>query len=129
MIDTALWRRLSGFDEAFFMYAEEADLCLRAKALGARPGISPEAEIVHMGGVSEVTGVDKIVRTTRGRVTLMRKHWSAPALALGRGLAAVLVGPADGGVALHRRPPRRARDVAGQVGRGLGPARRMAGRL
>jgi GT2 family glycosyltransferase len=83
MIDTALWRRLGGFDEAFFMYAEEADLCLRAKALGARPGISPEAEIVHMGGVSEKTGVDKIVRTVRGRVTLMRKHWSPPAQALG----------------------------------------------
>lgn len=86
MIDTALWRRLGGFDEAFFMYAEEADLCLRAKALGARPGISPEAEIVHMGGVSEKTGVDKIVRTVRGRVTLMRKHWSPPAQALGCGL-------------------------------------------
>jgi hypothetical protein len=86
MIDTALWRRLGGFDEAFFMYAEEADLCLRAKALGARPGISPEAEIVHMGGVSEATGVDKIVRTVRGRVTLMRKHWSPPAQALGGAL-------------------------------------------
>jgi GT2 family glycosyltransferase len=86
LIDASLWRRLDGFDEAFFMYAEEADLCLRAKALGARPGISPEAEIVHLGGVSEVTGVDKIVRTTRGRVTLMRKHWSPAAVALGRGL-------------------------------------------
>jgi hypothetical protein len=86
LIDTDLWRRLGGFDEAFFMYAEEADLCLRAKAIGARPGISPEAEIIHMGGVSEVTGVDKIVRTVRGRVTLMRKHWNAAAVALGRGL-------------------------------------------
>ena len=53
LVDTALWRRLGGFDEAFFMYAEEADLCLRAAASGANPGISPEAEIVHMGGVSE----------------------------------------------------------------------------
>ena len=86
LIDTDLWRRLAGFDEAFFMYAEEADLCLRAKAVGARPGITPDAEIVHLGGVSEVTDVDKIVRTTRGRVTLMCKHWSAPTVALGRGL-------------------------------------------
>ena len=86
MIDTELWRRLGGFDEAFFMYAEEADLCLRAKAIGARPGISPEAEIVHLGGVSEVTHTDKIVRTARGRVTLMRKHWSPPAAALGGAL-------------------------------------------
>ncbi len=86
LIDTSLWRQLGGFDEAFFMYAEEADLCLRAKALRARPGITPEAEIVHVGGVSEATGVDKIVRTVRGRVTLMRKHWNPLAVALGRAL-------------------------------------------
>lgn len=84
LIDTKLWRRLGGFDPTFFMYAEEADLCLRAKTLGARPGITPEAEIVHMGGMSEVTGADKIVKTARGRVTLMRKHWSPFGLALGR---------------------------------------------
>ena len=86
LIDTELWRRLGGFDEAFFMYAEEAYLCQRAAAVGANPGISPEAEIVHMGGVSEVTGVDKIVRTVRGRVTFMKKHWSPPAVALGKAL-------------------------------------------
>lgn len=86
LIDTALWRRLGGFDPAFFMYAEEADLCLRTRALGGRPGISPDAEIVHMGGMSEATGVDKIVKTVRGRVTLMRKHWNPLAVALGRGL-------------------------------------------
>lgn len=86
LIDTALWRRLGGFDPAFFMYAEEADLCARAIAAGARPGISPRAEIVHMGGMSEATGVDKIVKTVRGRVTLMRKHWSPAAVTVGRWL-------------------------------------------
>jgi N-acetylglucosaminyl-diphospho-decaprenol L-rhamnosyltransferase len=86
LIDAALWQRLDGFDPAFFMYAEEADLCLRARALGANPGISPEAEIVHMGGMSEATGVDKIVKTVRGRVTLMRKHWNGAQVMLGRGL-------------------------------------------
>ncbi|ODT87850.1 glycosyltransferase family 2 protein [Phenylobacterium sp. SCN 70-31] len=85
LIDTALWRELGGFDPAFFMYAEEADLCLRAKVRGARPGISPEAEIVHMGATSEA-GADKIVKTTRGRVTLMRKHWTPAAVAIGRAL-------------------------------------------
>ena len=86
LIDTSLWQRLGGFDPTFFMYAEEADLCLRARTLGARPGITPEAEIVHMGGMSEVTGADKIVKTARGRVTLMRKHWSPLGQAAGRGL-------------------------------------------
>jgi hypothetical protein len=36
-----------------------------------------------LGGVSEATGADKIVKTARGRVTLMRKHWSAPAAVVG----------------------------------------------
>jgi GT2 family glycosyltransferase len=86
LIDTELWRRLGGFDKAFFMYAEEADLCLRAKALGARPAITPDAEIVHLGGASESIAVDKIVRLMRGRATLIRKHWSPPARALGLAL-------------------------------------------
>ena len=34
MISTELWRRLGGFDLRYFMYGEDADLCLRARALG-----------------------------------------------------------------------------------------------
>ena len=86
LIDTSLWHRLDGFVRTFFMYAEEADLCLRARALGARPAITPDAQLIHYGGSSEVTGTEKVVKTVRGRVTLMRKHWSMPAYALGRGL-------------------------------------------
>lgn len=83
MIDHALWRQLGGFDPAFFMYGEEADLCIRARAAGARPGISPEAEIIHLGGASETSQTEKMIKVMRGRITLMRKHWSAPALAVG----------------------------------------------
>jgi N-acetylglucosaminyl-diphospho-decaprenol L-rhamnosyltransferase len=106
MIDRSLWEQLGGFDPAFFMYAEEADLCIRARALGARPAVTPEAEIVHLGGVSETSAIEKVIKTTRGRVTLMRKHWSAPALWLGLTLfrfwslsrmigAKVVAGPRD----------------------------------
>lgn len=84
LIDAALWHRLGGFDRTFFMYAEEADLCLRARALGARPAITPDAALVHYGGASEVTRTDKVIKTVRGRVTLMRKHWSPLAYGLGR---------------------------------------------
>lgn len=83
MIDHALWRQLGGFDPAFFMYGEEADLCIRARAAGARPGISPEAEIIHLGGASETSQTEKMIKIMRGRITLMRKHWSPAALAVG----------------------------------------------
>lgn len=83
LIDHELWRHLGGFDQNFFMYAEEADLCLRARRLGAKPGISPAAEIVHLGGASEVSQTEKLIKISRGRITLMRKHWSPAKLAAG----------------------------------------------
>lgn len=83
MIDHALWQQLRGFDPAFFMYAEEADLCIRARAAGAKPGISPAAEIIHLGGASETSQTEKMIKIMRGRVTLMRKHWSPTTLAVG----------------------------------------------
>jgi len=86
LIDHDLWKQLNGFDLTFFMYAEEADLCLRAREHGARPAITPTAELIHYGGASEATRTDKVIKTTRGRVTLMRKHWSAPAFVMGRAL-------------------------------------------
>ena len=50
LIPRAFWVRLGGFDPKFFMYGEEADLCARARALGARPMMMPDAQIIHYGG-------------------------------------------------------------------------------
>jgi N-acetylglucosaminyl-diphospho-decaprenol L-rhamnosyltransferase len=86
LIDTALWRRLGGFDPLFFMYGEEADLCHRARKLGYRPTITPSAEIIHFGGKSEPSHTEKTIKTTRGRITLIRKHWPARSRALGLAL-------------------------------------------
>lgn len=70
------WEALGGFDKAFFMYAEEADLCLRARRdLGARPMITPEAEIVHYGGLSDTVRAAKMERLIRAKITLAEKHW------------------------------------------------------
>ncbi len=86
LIEAGLWRALDGFDPRFFMYAEEADLCLRARRLGARPLVTPDAAIVHYGGASEPARAGKVARLFAGRITFMRKHWSAPAFRLGQGL-------------------------------------------
>lgn len=75
MITRELWDALGGFDEAFFMYGEEADLCLRARARGFRPAITPDAEIVHHGAASEPAEASKLVRLLAGHVLLFRKHW------------------------------------------------------
>ena len=82
LIRRADWETLGGFDPAFVMYGEEADLCLRAEAeLGARPRITPTAEIVHYGGASETVRADKMVRLLRAKTELIKRHspaWQRP---------------------------------------------------
>jgi N-acetylglucosaminyl-diphospho-decaprenol L-rhamnosyltransferase len=41
-----------GFDEGFFLYAEETDLLARWKRMGRRILFEPRAEVVHEGGAS-----------------------------------------------------------------------------
>jgi N-acetylglucosaminyl-diphospho-decaprenol L-rhamnosyltransferase len=43
---------VGGFDQRFFMYAEDADLCARLRDAGWRIGVCPEAVFVHVGGGS-----------------------------------------------------------------------------
>jgi GT2 family glycosyltransferase len=81
LIDRKMWDKLGGFDEAFFMYGEEADLCLRAQTFGARPLMTPDAAIMHVGGASERIHVDKMVRLLKGKMTVVRRHfdpWRRP---------------------------------------------------
>ncbi len=43
---------LGGFDEAYFMYAEDMDLCWRAQQAGWGVGFAGTAEVTHVQGVS-----------------------------------------------------------------------------
>ncbi len=76
LIRRELWDTLGGFDEEFFMYGEDADLCLRAALRGAPCRVTPLAEIVHIGGASEAVRANKMVSLFRARARLYRKHWS-----------------------------------------------------
>lgn len=75
LVPTALWRQLGGFDERFFMYGEDADLCLRARALGYRPMITPNATIMHLVGASTKRHADKVCAVMQAKSTLVRHHW------------------------------------------------------
>jgi len=89
LIYSKLWNDLSGFNKDYFMYGEEADLCLRAYKLGARPRINSEAIIIHHGGASEKILVDKMVRLMSAKVRLVRHHFSPNSQKLGTFLLAV----------------------------------------
>ncbi len=83
LIGQRLWQQLDGFDPTYFMYGEEADLCLRARALGANPMIDPDATIVHYGSASDTSTSAKRVKVFTGKVTLMRQHWSPVSVQIG----------------------------------------------
>lgn len=52
MIRRPVFLDLGGFDEGFFMYWEDADLCRRALAAGWKTMYEPAAEVVHLTGRS-----------------------------------------------------------------------------
>jgi GT2 family glycosyltransferase len=81
----SLWEELGGFDERFWMYGEDSDLSLRARATGRPVRITPDATIVHVVGASSASG-RKMAMILRARATLMRKHWRLAARTLGLGL-------------------------------------------
>jgi hypothetical protein len=78
-----VWDRLGGFDPQFFMYGEEADLCLRAAREGLVCLVCPQAEIIHFGGASETVRAGKMIRLFRARSQLYARHWNPVAAWLG----------------------------------------------
>jgi N-acetylglucosaminyl-diphospho-decaprenol L-rhamnosyltransferase len=48
----SLLEELGGFDESYFMYAEDVDLCWRARRAGWQVAYVPEAGITHFQGAS-----------------------------------------------------------------------------
>ncbi|MFF0147263.1 hypothetical protein ATK36_2773 [Amycolatopsis sulphurea] len=96
LLSRDLWDRLGGLYEGFRIYGEDQDLCLRARQLGCRPSITPEAEVVHDVGASsggDVSGRDVLVLA--GRAGVIQRHlgpwrgYGLFALRLGVGLRAV----------------------------------------
>lgn len=75
MIRRELWNELNGFDEWFFMYGEDTDLCLRARERGSKCLICPDARLIHYGGSSEKIRADKMIKLFRSKVQLATKHW------------------------------------------------------
>ncbi len=76
--------RLGGWDEAFFMYSEDADLCRRLRDEGLSVAFVPDAVASHVGGMSASRDAlrDQLAWS---RVLYARKHASSLAVLLERG--------------------------------------------
>lgn len=60
MIRRSLFEDLAGFDETFFMYFEESDLCERARAKGWKVVYDPTVALIHLGGYSVSKTSDRL---------------------------------------------------------------------
>ncbi|MCE1274992.1 MAG: glycosyltransferase family 2 protein [Chlorobiales bacterium] len=68
---------IGGFDNRFYIYYEETDLCLRAKKAGWKIYYIPDAAVTHIGGASSKTRKDKTFDDKAAQVLSfrMRSEW------------------------------------------------------
>jgi N-acetylglucosaminyl-diphospho-decaprenol L-rhamnosyltransferase len=83
MVSRELWERVGGFDEDYFLYWEDADLCRRALALGATLVLDEDAVAVHDAGSTSRAGDSRRAKSavyyyynTRNRLLFAAKHLS-----------------------------------------------------
>jgi GT2 family glycosyltransferase len=70
-----LFHSLGGFDEKFFMYFEESDLCQRVKNAGYKVLYTPEVSLIHIRGHSVNRIAHKmVVEYRRSQIYYYKKH-------------------------------------------------------
>lgn len=94
---------VGGFDEGYFLYEEDVDLCVRLRAAGYRVLYTPEATVVHhLGRAMAGAGERARLEYHRSHLRYYLRH-NAPlavlglrALLLARGVASVAAGRPEG---------------------------------
>lgn len=76
-----LIKKLNGFDEDFFLYGEDQDLCLRVRKAKWSIGFISAATVIHIGGHSEqgFPASDVWIKKINAELLFQRKHYSAEA--------------------------------------------------
>lgn len=72
-----LMLKTGGFDERFFMYGEDEDLCLSVRKLGAEVGFIDDVAVIHYQGQSEkaTPGLELVRKKLVGSLLFYRKHY------------------------------------------------------
>lgn len=82
LIRTEALARSGMFDEAFFMYWEDADLAMRIRSAGYQIAIAKDACVVHSAGTSSADiPIQRYLWHLRSQGLWLRKHHSSPAVA------------------------------------------------
>lgn len=75
LLRSDLLRRIGGFDEQFFYYHEDMDLCHRVWQEGYSIRYTPEAAITHLGGESTSKRFPPIAFALDGQITRYRYYY------------------------------------------------------
>jgi GT2 family glycosyltransferase len=79
-----VFRELSGFDERYFLYYEDIDLCLRARERGWDVGMAANAHVLHEGSRSTRNEpMIKVYHHARSRALFFSRHLRASRLVFG----------------------------------------------
>lgn len=82
LIRRSVYADLGGFDERFFVYFEEVDLCLRAAQKGYVTYYSADSHFYHVGGgTSDNVKAARLFYYWRSRLLYSMKHFSIPSTA------------------------------------------------
>ncbi|MFE0023810.1 glycosyltransferase family 2 protein [Amycolatopsis sp. NPDC059021] len=81
-----VWEDLGGLDEAYFMYVEDMDFCLRARKVGYATLYEPSVSVTHLGGRSSRSR--RIRSIYHHHLGALRFQWR-----LGTGISRVLTIP------------------------------------
>ena len=77
------WVALGGFDEGYFMYAEDVDLCWRARQSGWKVAFDPAARVTHAQGAStDLRPYRMIIEHHRSLLRFHRRTTTGPRAAL-----------------------------------------------
>jgi GT2 family glycosyltransferase len=77
------FEEIGGFDEGFFLYCEDTDLCLRLQQAGYEVHYEPETVVTHMGGAS-LPRASLLHVAVQSRVRYATKHRGAGAAVVER---------------------------------------------
>ncbi|MDX2165368.1 MAG: glycosyltransferase family 2 protein [Gammaproteobacteria bacterium] len=72
-----VYEKLNGFDEDYFLYCEEVDLCLRARRAGWNIQVAQNVQVEHIGAASEKKSSkrDYWIRKQTGTITFYKKNY------------------------------------------------------